>query len=293
MNQIIGILLLCILSIKAGAQNINEINIKVTRVSENVYMLEGRGGNIGLLTGKENNLMIDDQFAELSKTITAFINGINPKPIYYLLNTHWHGDHTGGNANFAEEGSFVIAQENVRKRLLKAQRDKDTFNDLALPQLTFTDAMHLYFEGEEIHFFHFHKAHTDGDAMVYFVKNNVLHTGDLFFSGRYPYIDLNSGGSVNGYIKAVETALQLINEDTKIIPGHGTLSTYSDYARFLEMLKELRKNMQKAIASGRTKEAIIADESITEAYDKLGYGNGFINGERLRSIFYTSLKEEP
>ncbi|MDT8346335.1 MAG: MBL fold metallo-hydrolase [Flavobacteriaceae bacterium] len=291
MNNIIRIVLLCLICTTVEAQSLGEINIKVTRVSESVYMLEGRGGNIGLLAGKDNNLMIDDQFAQLSKTIKAYINGINSKPIYYLLNTHWHGDHTGGNANFAEQGSIIIAQDNVRERLVKAQREKEDFNDLSLPQLTFSNAMHLYFEGEEIHFLHFHHGHTDGDAMVYFVNNNVLHTGDLFFSGRYPYIDLNSGGSVDGYIKAVETALQIINEDTKIIPGHGSLSTYSDYVRFLEMLKELRNNVQKAIDSGKTQEAIIADESITQTYDDLGYGNGFINGERLRSIFYTSLKK--
>lgn len=269
-----------------------EVKIEVTPVSGKVYMLTGRGGNIGLLSGAEKTLVVDDQFANLSDKILQAIKTVSDKPVSYLLNTHWHGDHTGGNSNFAKTGAVIVSQENVRKRLANAQKEKNQIDCDALPEITFADGLSFHFDDEQIMFFHSHAGHTDGDAMVYFVNSNVLHTGDLFFNGRYPYIDLNSGGSARGYIKAVENALKIINDDTKIIPGHGNLATKKDYESFLEMLKYLEANVKEALAAGKTEAEIVSDEKITEKYDALNFGSGFINSERIRQTFYKSLSQD-
>jgi glyoxylase-like metal-dependent hydrolase (beta-lactamase superfamily II) len=266
-----------------------EVNIEVIPVNGKVYMLKGRGGNIGLLAGADKALLVDDQFADLTPKILVAVKTVSDKPISFLLNTHWHGDHTGGNANLGKAGALIVSHDNVRKRLFDTQKEKNQSNPDALPEITFAEGLNFHFEDEEIMFFHSHKGHTDGDAMVYFVQSNVLHTGDLFFNDRYPYIDLNSGGNALGYIKAVENALMLINDDTKIIPGHGELAKKKDYQNFLEMLKYLEKNISEAIKAGKSKEAILADGSLTQKYDTLGFGSGFINSERIRQFFYESL----
>lgn len=273
-----------------SAQN-QEVNIEVIPVNGNVKMLKGRGGNIGLLAGGEKVLLVDDQFADLTPKILSAIRTISDKPVSYLLNTHWHGDHTGGNANIGKMGTTIVAHQNVLKRLQRAQTEKNTLEPDALPEITFASGLDFHFEDEEIAFFHSHGGHTDGDAMVYFVTSNVLHAGDLFFNGRYPYIDINSGGNILGYIKAVENALMLINDDTKIIPGHGELATKKDYQNFLEMLRYLEGNISGAIKAGKSKEAIVEDASLTEEYDSLGFGNGPINGQRIRQLIYESLTQ--
>lgn len=279
-----------LISFFASAQE-QEVKISVNPVNGKVFMLIGQGGNIGLLVGSEKTLMIDDQFARLSDKILQAIKTVSSNPVSYLLNTHWHGDHTGGNSNIRKTGAVIVSHENVRKRLADAQKEKNENDPDALPEITFADGLSFHFEDEQIMFFHSHAGHTDGDAMVYFVNSNVLHTGDLFFNGRYPYIDLNSGGSALGYIKAVENALKIINDDTKIIPGHGNLATKKDYQDFLTMLKYLEKNITEAIAAGKSEEEIINDDTLTEKYDALGFGSGFINSQRIRQIFYTSLSK--
>ncbi|MDZ4146901.1 MAG: MBL fold metallo-hydrolase [Flavobacteriaceae bacterium] len=275
---------------QTGISQNQEVTIKVIPVTGQISMLVGQGGNIGLLVGEKKALMIDDQFAPLTGKILDAVKTVTDKPVSYLLNTHWHGDHTGGNANMSQTGALIFAHENVRKRLENAQREKNELVPNALPNFTFTDQMNFFFEDEEIMFLHSHNGHTDGDAMVYFVQNNVLHTGDLYFQSRYPFMDLNSGGSVNGYIEAVRKALMLINDDTKIISGHGNLSNKKEYLSFLEMLEYLHSNISQAIASGKSEAEIVADASLTEKYDKLGYGSGFINSEKIRQTFYTSLR---
>lgn len=287
-NSFITLSVAFLMTVGLFAQS-QEVNIEVIPVNGKVYMLKGRGGNIGLLAGNGIALLVDDQFADLTPKILAAVKTVSDKPISYLLNTHWHGDHTGGNANLGKAGALIVSHDNVRKRLHDAQQEKNQSNPDALPEITFAEGLNFHFEDEEIMFFHSHNGHTDGDAMVYFVQSNVLHTGDLFFNGRYPYIDLNSGGNALGYIKAVENALMIINDDTKIIPGHGELATKKDYHDFLEMLKYLEKNISEAIKAGKSKEAILADNSLTQKYDDLGFGSGFINSERIRQFFYESL----
>ncbi len=273
------------------AQN-QEVAIEVIPVQGNVKMLKGKGGNIGMLAGSEKVLLVDDQFADMTPKILAAVRTISDKPISYLLNTHWHGDHTGGNDNIGKMGATIVAHDNVRRRLVADQKEKNQPRPEALPEITFANGLNFHFEDEEIAFFHSHSGHTDGDAMVYFMTSNVLHTGDLFFNGRYPYIDLSSGGDVRGYIKAVQNALMLIAEDTQIIPGHGELATKKDYQDFLEMLNYLEKNISGAIQSGKSKEAILADGSLTQKYDDLNFGSGFINSERIRQIFYDGLVQQ-
>jgi len=252
-------------------------------------MLTGQGGNIGVFKNEKGLFIIDDQFARLSEKILTQLKTISDQPVTMVINTHFHGDHTGGNENMAKQGATVFAQKNVRSRMQSKQKEKGTIIKKSLPVITFDQGLQLYFEKESIHAFHVHNAHTDGDALIYFSKGNVLHMGDTFFNGRYPYIDLSSGGSIKGYIKASEKALLIANDDTKIIPGHGPLATKKDLANFSKMLKEITETIQKEITTGKSEEDIIKNEALTKIYDDQGYGNGFINSERIRKTIYQSL----
>ncbi|WP_296382947.1 MBL fold metallo-hydrolase [Winogradskyella sp.] len=270
----------------------DKVKIKTTKLSEHTYMLEGAGGNIGVSVGDDGIFVIDDQFAPLSEKILTAIKTLSDKPLKFLINTHYHGDHSGGNENMTKAGATIIAHDNVKKRLEAKQRDGSFKPKEALPVITFNDKLNITINDESVAVFHVSNAHTDGDALLYFTQSNVLHTGDTYFNGHYPYIDLNSGGSVNGYIEAVKRGLMLIDEDTKIIPGHGKLSNKEEYKSFLKMLEALKTNIQKAIDEGKTEDEIKADNSLTKTYDDLDFGTGFINSEKIRLTFYKSLKED-
>ncbi len=267
-------------------QNLDDIQIEIIPVNGNVHMLKGAGGNIGVLTGDDGVFMIDDQFAPLSSKIIDKIKTLSDHPVKFLVNTHHHGDHTGGNGNFSDKGALIFAHENVRKRL-----KNDTIVN-GLPVVTFDENISLHLNGNDIMLVHVHNAHTDGDALIYFPQSNVLHTGDTFFNGRFPYIDLESGGSVDGDIEAAETGLSFINENTKIIPGHGDIASYSDYEAYLNMLKVIRKNIQQAIDEEKTESEIMANESLTgEFYTDEEMKDSFITGPNIRKTFYNSLKK--
>lgn len=267
-----------------------EVTITIDSLTNEVFMLTGQGGNIGLFVNATNTFMIDDQFARLSPKIKQAIATITNQPITYLFNTHMHGDHTGGNAEFNSKTTTLIAQDNVRKSLEQRIIEKPELNNDILPEISFSEELTLYQDDETIMAFHVHNAHTNGDAMIYFIKNNVIHMGDTYFSGRYPYIDINNGGSVNGYINAQKKALMLIDDNTIIIPGHGRPSNKQELTTYITMLEDIKDNTLKAIELGRTLEQITTDTTISGAYDT-DYGTGFINPERLRSTFYTSLKK--
>ena len=288
--KIATLILAVFTTIVSWAQDMSEVQIKSLPVSGNVYMLEGRGGNIGVSVGEDGIFIIDDQFAPLSDKIIAAVKALNNGPLKYVVNTHYHGDHSGGNENMTAAGATIIAHQNVRLRLetTKTRQNTDRPKE-ALPIITFNDQLNIYMNGEQVAVFHVDNAHTDGDALLYFTQSNVLHTGDTFFNGRYPYIDLNSGGSVDGYITAVTKGLMLLDNDSKIIPGHGPIANKVAYTDFLNMLTELRDNMQAAIDAGKTLEEVRKDESITKKYDDLDYGSGFINSERMRETLYKSL----
>ena len=282
---------LCSFSVLIYAQNSDDVTIETIKLSDNVYMLIGQGGNIGVSVGEDGVFIIDVQYAHMSSKIEAAIKKLSDKPFQFLVNTHWHGDHTGGNENMSTLGATIIAHDNVRKRLEETpNRDTSMRPKEALPIITFNDKLNIHINGEQIIIFHVDNAHTDGDALLYFTLSNVLHTGDVYFNGRYPYIDLNSGGSVNGYIEAVKQTLMLIDDDTKIIPGHGKLSNKEEYTFFLNMLETIKTNVLAEIENGKTEDEVVANASITKTYDDLGYGSGFINSERFRRTLYKSLK---
>ncbi|WP_047548176.1 MBL fold metallo-hydrolase [Psychroserpens sp. Hel_I_66] len=274
----------------ASAQRFDDVTIETVKVSDHVYMLLGAGGNIGVSIGEDGVFMIDDQFAPLTEKIHTAIKALSDKDIKFLANTHHHGDHTGGNENMQQLGATIIAHDNVRQRLeTTPKRDGTSEAKAALPIITFNDELCLYINGEKIGVFHADNAHTDGDVLLYFTKSNVLHTGDTYFKGRYPYIDLDSGGSVDGYINAVKLGLQFIDEDTKVIPGHGSLSNKDEYQSFLKMLEYLKTNISEEIKAGKTEDDVAKNEALTKMYDDLDYGTGFINSEKIRRTFYLSL----
>lgn len=275
----------------ANAQRFDKVKIETIKVSDHVYMLVGAGGNIGISIGDDGVFVIDDQFAPLTEKIHTAIKALSDKDIKFLVNTHHHGDHTGGNENMQKLGATIIAHDNVRQRLESPKRDGSMQAKEALPIITFNDELSLHINGEKIGVFHVEHAHTDGDALLYFTKSNVLHTGDTYFKGRYPYIDLNSGGSVNGYIGAAKLGLQLIDDNTKVIPGHGSLSNKKEYMSFLKMLEDLKAAVLAEIKAGKSEEEVAKNESITKTYDDLNYGTGYINSEKIRRTFYVSLKE--
>ncbi|MBG6132960.1 glyoxylase-like metal-dependent hydrolase (beta-lactamase superfamily II) [Aquimarina sp. EL_43] len=282
------ILVVSTLFFTANAQD-KEVKITIDPLSDHIYMLTGRGGNIGVFKNEKGLFIIDDQFARLSDKILSNLKTISDLPVTMVINTHYHGDHTGGNENMTNQGATIFAQKNVRSRMEKGQKKKGRIIPSSLPVITFSEGLQLYFKDENVKAFHVHNAHTDGDALIYFVNGNVLHMGDTFFNGRYPYIDLKSGGSIKGYIKASEKALLIANDDTKIIPGHGKLATKKDLETFLEMLNEITSSIQKEIKAGKSEEDITKNTSLTATYDAKGYGDGFINSERMRKTIYTSL----
>lgn len=272
-----------------------EVVIKVDSISEDVYMLTGQGGNIGIYVGETYVFMIDDQFDRISAENKAAIRTISDKPIAFLFNTHMHGDHSGGNASFNEQATTLVSHVNARKRideqnlqLLSEQKIDTAYYEKMLPEVTFSEDITFHDGDETIMAFHVHNAHTDGDAEIYFMKNNVIHMGDTYSAGRYPYIDVNSGGSVDGYIEAQKKVLMLINDETRIIPGHGNPSNKAALQEYLAMLQDIRSKVMAAIDQGKNLEEVKAMSGLTAAYDEI-HGNGFINPERLREIFYTSL----
>ncbi len=283
---------LCFMPVLLAQNRFDKVEIETIKLTENVYMLKGAGGNIGVAIGAKEVFVIDDQFAPLSNKIITAITKLSDKPIRFLVNTHWHGDHTGGNENMAKLGTTIIAHNNVKKRIKDTpNRQGDYRSKEALPVITFNDKLNITVNDEDVAIFHISNAHTDGDVLLYFTESNVLHTGDTYFKGSYPFIDLNSGGSVNGYIEAARRGLLVVNDATKIIPGHGSQSNKAEYSAFLEMLEGLKTIISAEIAKGKTEEEVATDASLTKVYDDLGFGNGFIKSNVIRRTYYKSLKE--
>lgn len=286
------VLITLLFTCSISAQN-RDVKIKVNKLTDNIYMLIGQGGNIGVFVGEDGVFMIDDQFAPLTPKILKAIKTITNKPVRYLINTHWHGDHTGGNLNMANEGAIIVSHENVRKRMSMDQvirgRTRKASPKKALPVITFTEDVMYHFNNDDVLISHIHDAHTDGDALVYFTNNNVLHMGDAYFQGKFPYIDTSSGGTIDGYIAGIQKAIMISDEKTIIIPGHGKISNKSELKPYLAMLKTLRDRVQVAIKKGKTLKEVIANDSITKEYKSF---NGWITEERIKTAIYTSLKNK-
>jgi len=269
-----------------------EIQIKTHQLTKQIYMLTGQGGNIGIFVGEDGVFMIDDQFAPLTPKILAAIKTITSKPVSYLINTHWHGDHTGGNKNMKKAGATIIAHENVRKRMSKDNtvlgKKKPALPKSALPDITFTNDMMFHINNDDVLVSHVHNAHTDGDSFVYFSKNNIIHMGDLYFQGKFPFIDLDSGGSINGYIDAVNKVLMIANDNTKIIPGHRNMSNKAELRIFKNMLVSIRNLVQSEIDNKKTLEEVTKNSELTKEFNN-EYGGWFISDDVFRATIYKSL----
>lgn len=273
-------------------QEMSDVEITTTHVAGNVYMLQGRGGNIGVSVGSDGVLLVDDKFAPLADKIRAALSEIvgGEVELEFVLNTHWHGDHVGGNVEFGAEAP-VIAHTNVRGRM--STRQETAFGVVepsppeALPVLTFGDSVSIHFNGEEIRAIHYPHGHTDGDAVIFFTGSNVVHMGDVHFAGLFPFIDLSSGGSVRGVIDAVTRIVDQVPSDASVIPGHGPVSTVDDLREYLEMLEESVAFVEAGIRAGKNLVALIA-EGVPERW--AGWSWQFIGEARWIEIVYGSLQ---
>lgn len=275
-----GLATVTMMASHARAQIGRNVEIKPMLVAENVYMVTGQGGNMGLSVGDDGAFLIDDQFAPLSELIMEAIAEVSKEPVKFVVNTHWHGDHTGGNENFGKAGAIIVAHDQVRAQM-SVEHFMEAFNRRvepsppgALPTITFSDTLTMHWNGDEIHIEHLDPAHTDGDSFIVFRGANVIHMGDTFFNGMYPYIDTSTGGNIDGMINAAERVLELTNENTKIIPGHGPLATPKDLRGYRDMLQAARDEIAALLEKGMTKDEIIAAKP-TAALDEQ-WGGGFM-----------------
>lgn len=266
-----------------GQQNFDTVRIRPLKLTDNIYMLKGSGGNIGVMIGKDGTLMIDDQYAPLSNKINGAIKTLDPGDIRFLINTHIHGDHSGGNDNFKRMGVTIVAHDNVRERMQKEQviksrnmtfppRDRD-----ALPVITFADKLNFHWNDEDIELIHVNSAHTDGDVVVHFKKANVYHTGDTFVRYGYPFIDLSSGGSFAGFVSNLDQLLGLMDDNSRIIPGHGDVATRADLKIFRDKMADIRDQVLAALKKGKKVEDI-PGLGITDKYEA-ELGKGFVKGK--------------
>lgn len=261
---IVSSILLSLISFaKAQVPNFDTVEIKTTRLTESIYMLEGAGGNIGVLAGKDGIILIDDQFAPLTEKIKKALAKISDQPVKFVINTHYHLDHTGGNENFGGQGAIIVAHDNSRRRLtsdqfnsaLKYEQKASPYD--ALPKVTFSDSVTFHMNGQTVHVFYVKNAHTDGDVIIHFKESNIFHGGDVFVRYGFPFIDQDNGGSIDGMIKAIEQFIKLTNDQSKIIPGHGVLSSKKDLLDYKNMLVTVRTRVANGIKQGKSLQQII------------------------------------
>jgi glyoxylase-like metal-dependent hydrolase (beta-lactamase superfamily II) len=280
----------------ALAQAPEEVKVETEKVATGVYVLYGRGGNIGVSTGADGVFLIDDQYANMTASVEAALATISPSLPRFVINTHWHHDHTGGNENLAARGSVVVAHDRVRERM-----STDQFNEFfqrappaspagALPVITFNDNLSLHVNGDELRSSHVGHAHTDGDVFIHFRKANVIHTGDLVFHDMYPFVDLDSGGSVAGVIAAVERMLALADERTRVIPGHGKVTDRKGLEQYRDLLVTTRDRMRERVKAGKTLDEVLAEKPFAEFDGRLGWQ--FITAERYIQILYRDAVRE-
>ncbi|MFZ5496035.1 MAG: MBL fold metallo-hydrolase [Verrucomicrobiota bacterium] len=274
-------------SAAVAQQDFSKVEIKATQVSGHVFMLEGAGGNIGVSAGPDGILIVDDQFAPLADKIAAALAQLNPGRLKFVLNTHHHGDHTGGNAAFGAKEATIVAHRNVRSRL-----DADAkIAEAALPVITFDQSASVHFNGEEIRLLHVGTGHTDGDSIIFFTRANVVHMGDQYVSRGWPYVDFGSGGDVDGYIATQQAVLAQISPDAKIIPGHGPLSTAGELKAYNDMVVESVALVRQGMAAGKTLEQLKAD-GLPAKWD--AYGRGWITHHRwIETIYNQAHKDAP
>jgi cyclase len=287
-------LLLLIVSLVATATVLAQdmaTEIKATKAAPGVYMLEGANGfssNMGLLVGDEHVVLIDDGMAPITADLIATVDELSGSSIDFIVNTHVHGDHVGSNATLAENGAVIFAHDNIRKRLVEAPDPAG--GTAGLPVVTFADAVTFHVNGQEAYVFHIAKAHTDGDAAIHFRGANVIVAGDLHFNHLFPFIDLDSGGSVRGFIAGQRRIIEMADEDTVIIPGHGPVANRDDLQASLDMLVDAEARVEALVLEGKTEEEVLAANPLADYHEAWNWG--FITTERMTSTLYRSLTAE-
>jgi glyoxylase-like metal-dependent hydrolase (beta-lactamase superfamily II) len=298
MRRFATLLLLAAAPAAAQQQDFSKVEVRVEQVAPGVAVLFGAGGNIGLSFGEDGNILIDDQFAPLVPKIAAAVRSVDPDPVRFVINTHWHGDHTGGNVQLGEAGAVIVAQDNVRRRMSVdtfSKQQNQTLRATAkagLPVVTFTQGLTFHLNGDDLQVVHVPHAHTDGDALVYWTKANVIHMGDtFFFKQTFPFIDRESGGSIDGMIAAANRGLAILKPGGKAIPGHGPVATREDLRAYRDMLVDVRAKVAAGVRAGRSKGAVIASKP-TAAYAGKVASNGFISPDRFVETMYDELKNK-
>jgi glyoxylase-like metal-dependent hydrolase (beta-lactamase superfamily II) len=276
------------------AQDFSDVTIRTTEIGNGVYVLQGAGGNVGLVVGERGAFLVDDQYAPLTDKIRAAVAEVTDQPIRFVLNTHWHGDHTGGNENLAEEGTLVIAHDNVRERMSAGQfmeffdREVPPAPADALPVVTFNDEIRFHLGGHTVEAVHLPAAHTDGDSIVHLEEANAIHAGDIVFFGMYPFIDYGSGGSLGGMIEAVDRIAALADADTAIIAGHGgPVIDREQLAEYRAMLADVHRELIEMIVDGATLDEVLSAK-LTADYDE-AWGDGFIGPDRWIEMNYAGI----
>ncbi|GAB5488045.1 MAG: MBL fold metallo-hydrolase [Parasphingorhabdus sp.] len=282
----------CTEVVAQSSDRFSKVEVKAEQLGEGIAVLFGAGGNIGVSYGPDGTVLIDDQFAPLTDKIQAAVADLGAEPVKYLINTHWHGDHTGGNENFGKAGALIMAHDHVRKRMSKeakrGERVIPASPKEALPVITYHDGIKLHLNGDEVHVKHMKHGHTDGDSIVFWKKANVLHMGDLYFNKvTLPFIDLNSGGNARGVLAAAEKALKMADENTKIIPGHGPMASKADLMEYRDMLKSVIAAVGAAQGEGKSLEQVVAMKPAAK-WDT--NPNAFIKGDAFVEAVYKSLK---
>jgi len=288
-KAIVGLVLMLGVPAVAQQPDFSKVEITVTKVAGTVYMLRGSGGNIGVSAGEDGIVIVDDQFAPLAPKIRAALKTITDKPIKFIVNTHFHGDHVGGNVEFGKDGP-IIAHENVRKRLqtgtTRAGQSTSPAPKEALPVITFNDRATIHINGEDIRAIHMPHGHTDGDAVIWFTQSNVVHMGDDFFNGTFPFVDTDDGGTVRGMLLNLEAILAQIRDDTKVIPGHGPLGDKAALRAFAEMIRDSSAAVDAAMRSGKTLEQI-KQQKVVEPWAK--WASSFMSVDRWTETLYRDL----
>jgi glyoxylase-like metal-dependent hydrolase (beta-lactamase superfamily II) len=281
------------LALPAGAQDLSKVEIKTTKLSDTVWMLVGSGGNLALSAGPDLTFLVDDQFAPLAEKIKAAVAAVTPKPVTFVFNTHWHFDHTGGNESFGKSGSIIVAHDNSRRRMDSVQlieflgMKTQPSPKAALPVITFSADTTFHLNGEEIHAYHAPRAHTDGDSIVLFRGSNVVHMGDIYFNGMYPFIDTSSGGTPDGVIAACDRVIALADDATKIIPGHGPLSNKAELKAYRDMLAAVSGRIKQLLKDGKKLEEIVEAKPTADFDEK--WGKGFIPAAKFAEMLARNL----